>query len=180
MNAQLAGLYDRFRANATRAQSIVSEAGESRVAARPGPGSWSAAECLVHLTLSSEMYFGPWRTSLAEARARNLLENGPFKMEFIGSVFYRALKPPAKLRTKAPAILRPTVVTSDVLPRFLASQEQLLAILTESNGLAIDRIKIASPFASIIRFNIWSSFCLIEIHKQRHLWQAELADGLSE
>jgi DinB superfamily len=179
MNAQLDDLRSQFRLNAQRAQALVSRAGETRIAVRPGPDSWSAAECLVHLTLSTKMYFPVWRAAFADARSRNLLENGLFRMDFAGAALHWILRPSARLRAKAPSKLQPTA-TDDALPRFLASQDQLLAIVAESDGLALDRIKIASPAASIVHYSVWSSFRVIEIHQRRHLLQAERAAGLSE
>jgi DinB family protein len=180
MNAQLDGLRSQFRFNAQRAQTLVSRAGEARIAVRPGPDSWSAAECLVHLTLSTKMYFPVWRDAFADARSRNILENGRlFRMDFAGAALHWILRPSARLRAKAPSKLQPTA-TDDALQRFLASQDQLLAVVAEWDGLAVDRIKIASPAISIVHYSVWSSFRVIENHQRRHLLQAERAAGLSE
>jgi hypothetical protein len=46
-------------------------------------------------------------------------------------------------------------------------------LLAEANGLAIDRLRIASPFARQIRYSVYSAFRLIAVHQRRHLWQAE-------
>jgi hypothetical protein len=179
MNAQLAEIIEQFQSNAKRAQSLVSRAGETRIAARPMPDSWSAAECLVHLTLSTEMYFLVWPVAFADARARGLLGNGPFRMDVAGGILNWVLQPSRRIRNKAPAFLQPGA-NEDALPRFLASQDQLLATVAEWDGLAVDRIKIASPVASRVRYNVWSSFRVTDTHQRRHLLQAERAAGLSE
>ena len=87
------------------------------------------------------------------------------------------MEPPARFRVKAPAKFRP-VDTTYVLAKFLASQEQLIAFVSGSAGMALDRFKVASPADSRIRFNAWSSFRIAEAHQRRHLWQAERALGL--
>jgi hypothetical protein len=42
-------------------------------------------------------------------------------------------------------------------------------------GLALDRVKITSPFAENRKYSAYSAFVLIPAHKRRHLWQAEQA-----
>jgi hypothetical protein len=170
MNAQLSELCGQFRLNAKRAKAIVTKAGEQRFALRPKPDSWSVAECLAHLTISTEMFLPEWRAAFA----RLPQGDGPYKMDLVGKVFHWGMQPPPRFRVKAPAKFRP-VDTSEALAKFLASQEQLLAVVSESKGLALDRIKVASPADSRVRFNVWSSFRIAEAHQRRHLWQAERA-----
>lgn len=179
MNAQLTELCEQLRSNGMRAQTLVSKAGEARIAQRPQPGSWSAAECIGHLTLSTELFLPVWRTAFVSARANGLVEKGPFKMDLVGKFLTWALQPPPKIRVKAPAGLQP-VAAAEVLSGFLLSQAQLFNVISESVGLALDRIKIASPVAARVRYNVWSSFRATDAHQRRHLWQAERAAGLSE
>jgi hypothetical protein len=180
MHAQLTDLSEKLRLNAKRAESLVSRAGETGLAARPKSGSWSAAECLVHLTISTEVYFPTWPSALAAARARGLIENGrPFRMDLAGTILNWALKPSTRIRTATPAILRPDI-SGDVLAAFMRSQDRLLEVLAQSAGLALDRIKIASPVNARVRYSVWSSFRIMDTHQRRHLLQAERAAGLSE
>jgi hypothetical protein len=174
MNTQLAELSEKFRLNAKRAQKIVSDAGESRIATRPLPDSWSAAECLVHLTLTTEMFLPAWRAVLAGSPAGN----GPYKMDLVGRILTWVLEPPPRIRVKAPAGLQP-VSADEVLPGFLRSQSELLELVSAGSGIALDRIKIASPVASRVRYNVWSSLVGTDAHQRRHLWQAERAAGFS-
>jgi hypothetical protein len=175
MNSQLTDLHARLRSNAERAESLVSKAGDPRLILRPKPDSWSAAECLAHLTLTTEMFLPAWRAAFAGG----LQGDGPFKMDLVGKVLNWMMEPPPRLRVKAPANFQP-VDTGDVLAKFLVSQTQLLEIVEASTGLALDRIKVASPVDSRIRYNVWSSFRVADTHQRRHLWQAERALGLSE
>src|SRR5437868_2139964 len=118
MNAQVAALSEKFRSNAQRAQQIAARVGEARMALRPEPDSWSAAHCLAHLTLSTEVFLPLWRTALADARASGLMEKGPFKMDLVGGILTWVLEPPPRLRVRAPGKLRP-VTSGDELLRFL-------------------------------------------------------------
>src|SRR6266853_675352 len=155
MNAQLTDLCARFRLNTERAQSLLSRAGAARLDVRPRPDSWSAAECLVHLTMSTEMFLLAWRSAFASARAGGLLEKGPFRKDLVGTVMNWVLQPPARIRVKAPHSLQP-VPAGDAVQAFLASQSQLLDAVSDAAGLALDRVKIA-PVDPRIRYNVWAS-----------------------
>jgi hypothetical protein len=100
-------------------------------------------------------------------------------MDLVGRTLKWLLEPPARVRVKAPAHLQP-VAAGDVLQSFIESQNKLLEIVSAASGLALDRIMVASPVDSRVRYNVWSAFQVAEAHQRRHLWQAERAAGLSE
>ena len=58
---------------------------------------------------------------------------------------------------------------------FLGRQQQIRQVIDESRGVALDAVKITSPFARQVRYSMWSSFCLTAAHERRHLGQAERA-----
>jgi DinB superfamily len=69
--------------------------------------------------------------------------------------------------------------TDEVLPAFLACQDEVLQVIAAAKGLPLDRMKITSPFDHRVRYSVWSSFCANAAHQRRHLWQAErVADVL--
>lgn len=174
MNSQLNELFDQLKANAARAQSLVWKTDPPKLTARPQPNAWSAAECLAHLTLSTKEFLPAWQSALASARLAALTGDGPFKMDLMGRTLAWSLEPPPKFRGKAPANLKPIEI-GDPLADFLASQDVLLRVVSEADGLALDRIKVPSPVDSRIRYNVWSSFQVTAAHQRRHLLQAERA-----
>jgi hypothetical protein len=176
MIPQLADVANQFRAISERARALIARVGESRITQRPEPGRWSIAECLIHLRITSEAYFPTWQEALANARAQRRFSDGPFKMDFMGRVLTWWLEPPSRLRMKAPANFQPPPElgpAAEILPAFLKSQDRLLEAVAEADGLALDRLKIASPFDRRMRYSVWSSFCGNAAHQRRHLWQAE-------
>lgn len=174
MNAQLTELFDHLKANAMRAQSLVWKTDPAKLTARPQPNAWSAAECLAHLTLSTKAFLPSWQSALASARLSGLSGDGPFTMDLLGRTLAWSLEPPPKFRAKAPANLKPVEI-GDPLADFLASQDTLLRLVTDADGLALDRIKVPSPVDSRLRYNVWSSFQVTAAHQRRHLLQAEHA-----
>jgi DinB superfamily len=171
----LAAVAAEFRAVAEHATNIVSRVGIARLAERPAPKRWSIAECLMHLTLATEAYLPVWQEACGRARANGLTGHEPFQMDWWGKFWVWFLEPPPKVRFPAPQRFVPTEIpTADrVLPAFLASQEHVLSTIKLADGVAIDRVKIASAFDRRVRYSVWSSFCANASHQRRHLWQAE-------
>ena len=63
----------------------------------------------------------------------------------------------------------------EVLERFDYLQGELLVRLDRAAGLALDSVKITSPFDARVKYNLFSAFSVIPVHQRRHLYQAESA-----
>jgi len=172
----LEDLEPQFRAIADRASTLV--AGLADVAAltrRPKPDSWSVAECLAHLNISADFYFPLWHRELAQARRDGRAADPPYRLDFWGWALVWTLEPPPKFRLRAPSKSQPVEIGSpeSVLPGFLDRHRRIIETLHSARGLAVDKIKLVSPFDSRVSYSIWSSFCLTASHERRHLLQAE-------
>jgi hypothetical protein len=177
LETQLAEIRGQFRSISNRALALVTRVGEDLLTARPRPEAWSAAECLTHLKISTEAYLPLWRAAFREGRAAGLEAKAPFRVDLWGRLFVWLLEPPPRLRFPAPQGFLPvdTGPASQVLPAFLASQDGIIEALDQAGSLALDRIKIVSPFSRHVRYSVWASFCVNAAHQRRHLWQAERA-----
>ncbi|MBV8820071.1 MAG: DinB family protein, partial [Acidobacteriaceae bacterium] len=138
------------------------------------PGSWSASECIEHLLFSINPYFRVWERELAHAVPGNT--TGRCKLDFWGHVLLWALEPPPKFRFRTPQAFDPKYIADTQLERiilepdqtvemFLASQRAVLKLLDDAEGIALDRIKIVSPFSRHVRYSVWSSFCVTAAHE---------------
>jgi hypothetical protein len=87
------------------------------------------------------------------------------------------LEPQPKFRFPAPKNFRPIAVEQPqrTILEFLERQQSILQFLDDARGLALDKVKIVSPFDRHVRYSIWSSLCVNAAHERRHLWQAERA-----
>jgi hypothetical protein len=183
-SSQLAELQGQFRAVSQRAEAVAARIGENRLTQRPSPEKWSVAECLIHLAMTTEAFLPRWAEAFAQARTAELTASDrPYKMDFWGRLLAWSLEPPPRFRMPTTPDFVPNFAgpADQALPRFLDSQNRLLGILTDANGLAIDKVKIVSPFSRNVRYNVWSSFCVSAAHHRRHLWQAErVADVLAD
>lgn len=174
LDRQLQVARDQFAAISERAEAIALRAGD-KIADRPVAGAWSVADCLGHLALSANAYVPLWRQAFAEARAKGLTADGEFRLDLWGKFLIWFLEPPVKLRFGTTQVFQPVEmrVSANALHEFRASQDRVFAIIEESKGLPLGKIKIPSAFDARVRYNVWSSFLVNAAHHRRHLWQAE-------
>lgn len=176
VNSQLENLEREFLDVSKRARDLAERAG-AKFAIRPAPDRWSVAENLDHLRVSSELVLPRLEAALAEAKKQGLAATTPYRLDLVGKLLIWSLEPPSKFRVPAPPRFLPArdLDPSRVLADFLDSQERVLKIVRAADGLAVDRIKMQSPFAKYVRYSIWSALCAAASHQRRHLWQAERA-----
>ena len=155
------------------AQRLAAGLTEEQLAWRPDPGRWSVAEIFVHLNLATQTYAPSIVRTIEEARRKQLFGGGPFGFGFVGRLFISSLEPPVRMKTRAPKLIRPLLQgpARDALPHFLRSQQIVLKLLEEANGLDLRRVTFVSPFSALLRTNLLAPFGIITAHQRRHLWQ---------
>lgn len=144
---------------------------------RPNPQSWSAAECLAHLSISTELFLPVLRQAIDDARRRNFAANGEPSMDLLGRILRWFLEPPIhkRVKTSAPFVPKSTRAKAEALGEFSVLQLKLLDLLRDARDVDLKKIKIVSPFDKRIRYNIFSAFRIVAAHQRRHLWQAARA-----
>lgn len=142
---------------------------------RPAESRWSIGECLIHLNMTSERFLPLIDEAVRHGRARGLTGTGPYSRGLVGWALARALEPPYRLRIRTGPAFTPARVDPipDVLERFDYLQQELLTRIDSAAGLALDRLRVISPFDSRVKYNLMATFTIIPTHQRRHLWQAE-------
>jgi len=171
---ELAELHRQFAALKADACELVNGLSESQFNWRPDPRSWSMAECLLHLNIVGDRYVHVLEKTLAAARARALVGQGPFGCGWLGKWLLANTEPPPKRKFKAPRSFTPAYgqpITA-VLPTFLHLQEQLALQLEQANGLDLARVRVPAPAYEPVKLNLHVTFAWIASHERRHLWQA--------
>jgi hypothetical protein len=160
-----------------RAWTLVQTTDGRHFTVRPHPSSWSAAECLSHLSISTEQFLPILDSAIKDARRRNLLSERKPKMDVFGRLLRWFMEPPIRQRLKTTARFVPRSVRakSEAFGEFAALQEKLAEMLTAARGLDLAKVKIVSPFDKRVRYNLYSAFRVLVAHQRRHLWQAEQA-----
>lgn len=161
-----------------RAWTLVQTTDGRLFTVRPNASSWSAAECISHLSISTEMFLPTLAKALDDTRKRGLFaKKSGLKMDIIGRVLRWFLEPPIRQRvkTRAPFVPRSVRAKAEAFGEFATLQSKLAEQLAAARDLDLSRIKIISPFDKRVRYNVYSAFRILVAHQRRHLWQAEQA-----
>lgn len=160
-----------------RAWELVKSTDPRLFTVRPHHTSWSAAECLSHLSISTEMFLPVIEKSIAEGRKRGLTTAKKPSMDVLGRVLRWFLEPPIRKRvaTAAPFVPKAVRAKAEAFGEFSSLQSKLVDLVHQAGGLDLRKLKIVSPFDKRVRYNLYSAFMIIVAHQRRHLWQAEKA-----
>ena len=149
---------------------------------RSDPARWSVAECVAHLNLTNAAFEPRVRKAIEEARALPRAGSEEYKRDFLGRMFGTMVGPLpmvgkfriGRVKTTAPFVPSGSLPKQELVAEFKRLHVSLDDMVKECNGLAIDQVKITSPFGEKIHYNLYSAFVMIPRHDERHLQQAEL------
>jgi hypothetical protein len=166
----------------TRLERLADSTPDDRWGKRNDPDKWSPAECVAHLNLTSAAYIPLIRKAIEEARQRPRSTANRYHRDFLGWLFGKMTGPLptigkariGKVKTTAAFVPTGNQPKQQLLAQFKHDQDELIGMVGEANGLAIDKVMIRSPFGGKISYNCYSAFCILPRHQERHLQQAEL------
>jgi hypothetical protein len=160
-----------------RAWNLVHATDGRLFTVRPTPGSWSAAECISHLSISTELFLPVLRGALEDARKRGLTSSRKPSMDLLGRILRWFLEPPIRqrMKTSTPFVPRSVRAKADAFGEFASLQAKLAELLNAARGIDLNKVKIVSPFDKRVKYNVYSAFRIVVAHQRRHLWQAEQA-----
>lgn len=181
MNAQLTRLVAELEHAQARLDRLGDLVPEDRWGKRSDQSRWSVGECIAHLNLTSEAYIPRIRKAIEEAR-KLPPKNGRYSRDLIGWLFGKMVGPLPKIgkmrigRVKTTPGFVPTgsFPKPELLAEFKRLQLELISLVRECDGLAIDKVKITSPFGEKVQYNCYAALVLLPRHEERHLQQAEL------
>lgn len=175
LSLQLQAVVEELEEARSQARRLVDGLDPAIWGMRPGPERWSVAEQLIHLNLTSKAYVPVIEEALRRGREQGLTGHGPFRRDFIGWLLGRMIEPPVRIKTRTTAPFVPPAVESadTVMREFESWQDELIDLLKESNGLALNRIQVTSSFDSRVRYNLYSCFRVVAAHQRHHLWIGE-------
>jgi hypothetical protein len=172
MDQQLADLDSQFAAVTDAARARFGGLAQAEMGRRADPQAWSIAECVAHLTLTTDAFLPLLDEAIARAPAR--AGRPPFRKSFLGGWLARGMEPPVRGRFKTVAGFVPAAQESggDVLGEFSRSQDELRARLRSSDGRDISKVRVRSAFNRRLTYNVYTAFLILAAHQRRHLWQA--------
>ena len=180
LSQSLASLRNELDATTSRLHALTDTLDENTWRARPGTHRWSAAECVEHLNMTSRAFLPPLRDAVKDARARGLTNPaGANTVNLLGRWVLHMQEPPVKRqrRVKTSKPFEPVQVgtKADIVKEYEKLQRELIYLLVDAEGVAISKVKIASPFLPRLRYSVYFALRVIPGHQRRHLWQAEEA-----
>lgn len=180
MHPQLQALVDDFGSARERLHRLQATVPAERWAQRPAEGSWSVAECVAHLNLTSQAYVPLLRDALERGRAAGRTAPTHFRRDLLGWMIWRAVRPETKMKVKTSASFVPAIPTAsapaaEIAAEFDRLQAEQIALVRQADGLPLGKLKIVSPFGPGFKYNVYSAFTILPAHQHRHLQQAERA-----
>ncbi len=146
---------------------------------KPGPKSWSAAECLDHLVVLDRLYFDlPERIRNGTYRANWLTRVGPYVR--LGSrLMERFSDPEARTKVGTVSLMEPSHSTfgTDIVDRYLAHLADADRFIGEVEALGDRAPVIRSPASPLFVYPLAEVPRFLVRHHWRHIRQAERALG---
>jgi hypothetical protein len=177
---QITTILAQFQSALDRLEALARALPEPDWHRRPAPERWAPLECVAHLNLTSSAFIPLLRNGVEQARRSGRPAPARYRRDLVGWLIGTLVSPRPWLPTKTTASFVPSAhrPAGLVLEEFRVLQEEQMALVRASEGLAIDRVYIASPFDARARYSIYSAFVILPRHQHRHLAQAERAAGL--
>jgi len=175
MHPQLAIIADQFAATSARVRQLLDSLDEARFHARRDHKRWSAAECIAHLTLTTQAYVPLIDAALGNSPAAPGARH--YRRDVPGWLLSTLLEPPARIRMKTITAFVPASAgtRAAVGADFARAQTDLVRRLETASGRDLNHLKITSPFNARLSYNLYSAFRILAAHERRHVWQAERA-----
>lgn len=170
-----------FRWARSEIRSLTGSIDAEAYNARPSGKSWSAAECVEHLSATGRELLPALNDGIKRAREKGWLAHGPFEYGRLEKWFARqsgAEELPPRRRFKAPKMYAPEHRLYDMdeaLADFLAIQDRYIETVQLASGVDLARIKIGSPAMPLLRLSLGMWLNAMVGHQNRHLWQAREA-----
>lgn len=177
MNRQLEEIVREFESASERIERLRQGLTPEAWSRRPAPEKWSPGECVAHLNLTSFAFVPLLRRGLDGCERSGRVARGRYRRDLVGWFLWRALSVPGRFKSRTTAAFVPSGdrPAGELAAEFERLQAEQIALTRASDGLAIDRVKIVSPFDTRVRYSIFAALSILPRHQHRHLWQAEQA-----
>ena len=167
-------LLEQLDAVVIDAHELADGLGRDPINWQPGPGRWSIAQCLDHLTRTVQLYPAEIERMFDEARARSAAGMRPYREGLLSRWIVSGMEPPPKMRVRTIRRVDPPGDhdPQTVLESFDAAYARLRALIVAAQGVPLGHGRMRSPFTRIVRFTLGQVLALNIAHARRHLWQA--------
>lgn len=135
--------------------------------------TWSILECIEHLNRYGNFYLPEINQQIKKAKHE---PSKLFVSRFLGNYFVQSIKPKKKLnKMKTFTTMNPngSVLTKEVLTKFIAQQNEILNLLVRARKVNLNKTKTAISISRWIKLKLGDTFQVLIYHNQRHIEQAK-------
>src|SRR4051812_10491490 len=161
--AQLAEILDEIDAvnNRVRRLSIVQD--DLQFKTRRREGSWSIAECLTHLNLTTEAFLPVIDQAFQKDVTPKVTGDHGYRKDLMGRLMCWIMEPPVRLRLKTTPSFQPvgSKTKNAVIEDFMSLQSELAVRIERGSDRDLNGIRVVSPFDARANYNLYSAFKLI-------------------
>jgi hypothetical protein len=164
------------------ARHLVADLTDEQLNWKPAPDSWSIAQCLDHLAVTSEKFDQNFGKAIARGRDKRRASSAVrYRPTILGGWLVKQLLPEAKRKVPAPRVFRPSESSAikGALERFLRQQEKFLGFVKDARGIDYNKTRLRSPVTPLMRYSLADAFVITVVHGQRHLAQARRVREMS-
>ncbi|MBZ0137670.1 MAG: DinB family protein [Planctomycetes bacterium] len=160
-----------------RFEKLIDGLSDAQANFKPAARKWSINECLDHVNISNRLYADKLDRALAKARARGKTGAEPYgRGTLLGRFILNNLRQASPRGVPAPGVFRPSasgLALGEVAAAFREQLARLEQAAVQADGLALGRIRFATPAAPVGRVTAAQAFEMMHLHTLRHLAQAE-------
>ena len=170
---------DGYEESAARIDRLYSELSHNQLTWKPAEDRWSVVQCIEHLVSVREMHLERLREAVAKARAKGQTRDQtgaepPYgRGTFIGRMLLDSFNSTRKFKTTKRFQAETDPDAAETRDAYLRTNEALIALAKEADGLDLGRIKVGAPPTPLVRLTLAQGFQLHALHDARHLDQAE-------
>lgn len=177
MHEQLASIKADLESILAEVRRFESEYPVEAWSRRPAEASWSATECIAHLNLTTVGYLPRIDAALGRARQLGGRMRRRMRMDPVGWLIWRAVRPATRMKTRTSAPFEPVAARDrgEVVAEFARLKAEQISCIEAADGLPLHRVRIESPFAKGLTYSVYSALMIAAAHERRHLAQAERA-----
>jgi hypothetical protein len=157
------------------ARQLVADLADEQLNWKPALKGWSIAQCLEHLTVTSEKFDQDFAKAIARGRERRPVSGAvAYRPTLLGGWLVKQLSPEARRKMPAPRVFRPSESSAikGALERFLSQQEKFLGFVRDARGIDYNKTRLRSPVTPLMRYSLADALVMTVVHGQRHLAQA--------
>jgi DinB superfamily len=178
MNDDLKNLTSELQTISADTQNVFGKLSGEQINWKPSETGWSVGQCFEHLIKTNELFYGELDKIADGTRRNSFLENYSPLSGFWANLLIGSLKKDSR-KFKAPTqkIVPPSEIDVNIVENFAAHQAELIGKIKLTESADWNKIKITSPFMSLMTYKLSDGFQVIVEHEKRHFRQAERVMG---